>query len=99
MFANHRLEELQARLTELFQTSPAKDIERNIKAALSAGFSRLDLVTREEFEIQSKLIGRMREKLAALESRVAALEAAAGIASRGPEDAARPAAQDPEPGG
>ena len=68
-------EEIGARLSELAANSPAKDLEKNVKALLSSGFSRLDLVTREEFEVQGALLARAQEKLAELERRLAAIEA------------------------
>lgn len=52
-----------------------EDIEQNFRAVLQAGLTRMDLVTREEFEVQQRVLERSREKLAALESRIAALEA------------------------
>jgi BMFP domain-containing protein YqiC len=55
-------------------TSIQADIEKNIRAAMSATFSKLDLVTREEFEIQTQVLDRTREKLEALAHRVAELE-------------------------
>lgn len=71
------LDEIGTRLSELAANSPAKDLEKNVKALLASGFSRLDLVTREEFEVQGALLERAREKLAELERRVALLEAGA----------------------
>ena len=53
------------------------DLQRNLRASLEAALSRLNLVTREEFEIQQAVLQRTREKLKALEARVAALETAA----------------------
>ena len=50
------------------------DVEKNLRAAMQATFAKLDLVTREEFEVQSAVLLRTREKLEALESRVAELE-------------------------
>lgn len=52
------------------------DLEKHLRAGLQAGLARLDLVTREEFEVQAAVLRRSREKLVALEQRVAALEAA-----------------------
>ena len=52
------------------------DLEQNFKAALQAGLGRLDLVTREEFEVQSAVLRRTREKLRALEDRISTLEGA-----------------------
>jgi len=51
------------------------DIEKNIRAVLSATFAKLDLVTREEFDVQTQVLHRTREKLEALEQRVNELEA------------------------
>lgn len=67
--------DLQAKLGQAFENSPAKDIEKNVKAMLTQGFSKLDLVTREEFDIQTQVLARTRAKLEALEARVAELEA------------------------
>jgi ubiquinone biosynthesis accessory factor UbiK len=68
------LSELQTKISEVLQQSPAKDIEKNLKAMLNQGFSKLDLLTREEFEIQSDVLQRTRARLEALEARVAELE-------------------------
>ena len=68
------LSELQSRITEVLQQSPAKDLEKNMKSMLSQGFSRLDLLTREEFDVQAEVLARTRARLEALEARVAELE-------------------------
>ena len=70
------LEDFSAKMSALFANSPAKDIEKNAKAMISGMFAKLDLVTREEFDIQAQVLARTREKLQALESRVEALEKA-----------------------
>jgi len=69
------LDEISSRLSELIAASPAKDIEKNARALLASTFARLDLVTREEFDVQAAILARTREKLSALEAKVAALEA------------------------
>jgi len=69
------LEDLSARLAELAQSNPAKDLEKNFRGMLSSAFSRLDLVSREEYDVQGQVLARTREKLAALEARLAGLEA------------------------
>jgi BMFP domain-containing protein YqiC len=56
------------------QHSPAKDLEANLRAMLLQGFAKLDLLTREEFELQTEVLARTRAKLEALEKRVAELE-------------------------
>ncbi len=68
------LDELSAKLKEVFANSPARDIEKNLRAMLAATFARLDLVTRQEFEIQSDVLARTREKLVQLEAKLAELE-------------------------
>ena len=73
-------EEISGRLSALIAASPAADIEKNVRALLTGFFSRLDLVSREEFDIQSQVLLRTREKLKALEERVARLENHGGSA-------------------
>jgi len=68
-------DEIQSKINEALEKSPAKDIEKNVKAMMNQGFAKLDLVTREEFDIQAQILAKTREKLHALEVRVAALEA------------------------
>lgn len=69
------LDEIGSKVSELLASSPAKDLEKNARALLASGFSKLDLVTREEFEVQREVLARTREKLTELEHRVARLEA------------------------
>ncbi len=68
-------DDMQARINKVIENSPAKDIEKNVKAMLNSGFAKLDLVTREEFEVQAQVLAKTRARLEALEARVAALEA------------------------
>lgn len=68
-------EDLSAKVSEFLAASPAKDVEKNLRALLSAAFAKLDLATREELDIQAKVLARTREKLSELEARVAELEA------------------------
>ena len=69
------LDDLSARISEFLAASPAKDVEKNLQALLSAAFAKLDLATRAELEVQAKVLARSREKLSQLEARVAELEA------------------------
>ena len=71
---NRIFDDISARVSEVLAKSPAKDIEKNLRGMLSSAFSRLDLVTREEFDVQAKVLARTRENLVALEARVAELE-------------------------
>jgi BMFP domain-containing protein YqiC len=68
-------EDLSAKLNEVASSGPAKDFERNARALLAQGFAKLDLVTREEFDVQTQVLARAREQLNALEARIAELEA------------------------
>jgi BMFP domain-containing protein YqiC len=72
--------EMAGKVSEVLAMSPARDIEKNLKAALAAWLSRLDLVTREEFDVQTEVLARTRDRLRELETRLARLEAdAAGV--------------------
>jgi BMFP domain-containing protein YqiC len=75
MLNTKTFDELAARVGQAIQNSPAKDIEKNVKAMLSSGLSRLDLVTRAEFDVQAQVLLKTREKLEALEKRLTDLEA------------------------
>jgi len=68
------VDEIGDRLRQVFEASPAKDLERNVRAALTNVFSRLDLVTREEFDVQREVLLRTRERLVELEQKLAELE-------------------------
>jgi ubiquinone biosynthesis accessory factor UbiK len=75
MQQNRMFEDLSGKISALLAQSPAKDVEKNLRALLTSFFARLDLVTREEFDVQAKLLARSREQLSALEARVAELDA------------------------
>jgi len=68
------LREIDQRLREAFAQSPAADLEKNLRALMTGFFARLDLVTREEFDVQRQVLLRTREKLEALEAQIAELE-------------------------
>jgi BMFP domain-containing protein YqiC len=65
---------MAARIGEAVRASPAKDLEKNVRAMLGTLFTKLDLVTRDEFEVQAQVLLRTREKLEQLEQRLKALE-------------------------
>lgn len=74
MLSQKLFEEISNKINETIAASPAKDIEKNIRAMMASTFSRLDLVTREEFDVQQEVLLRTREKLEQLEARLARLE-------------------------
>ncbi|MBC3832395.1 accessory factor UbiK family protein [Undibacterium amnicola] len=75
MEPNQFFNDMQTKMQQALENSPAKDIEKNLKAMMSQGFAKLDLVTREEFDIQAQVLAKTRSKLEALELRIAELEA------------------------
>ena len=75
MLNKNVIDEINAKVSEIMQNSPAKDIEKNIRVLLSGAFSRLELVTRDEFDVQQEVLQRTREKLMILEAQFADLEA------------------------
>jgi BMFP domain-containing protein YqiC len=74
MIDSRLLDDLRTRIEAALRDSPAQDIERNLRALLASWFDRLDLVLREDFEVQKKLLERAQARLAELETRVAELE-------------------------
>jgi BMFP domain-containing protein YqiC len=75
MLNTKAFDEIAARIGKVIESSPAKDIEKNVKAMLASSLSRLDLVPRAEFEVQAQVLLKTREKLEALERRLAEIEA------------------------
>lgn len=69
------LDEINEKMKAVLAQGPAADIEKNLRALLAGAFSRLDLVTREEFDVQREVLLRTRAKLVELEKKVTALEA------------------------
>lgn len=74
-FTPATLDELAMRIGKAIEASPARDFERNVRALLASGLAQLDVVSRQEFDIQAQVLLRTREKLERLEARVAELEA------------------------
>jgi len=74
MLNSKAFDDLATRIGKAIENSPAKDIEQNVRAMLSSGLSRLDLVPRAEFDVQAQVLLKTREKLEALEARLAEIE-------------------------
>ena len=68
------LDEISTKVNEVIAQSPVKDVEQNMRILLSGVFTKLDLVTRDEFNVQQEMLIRTREKLTELESIVTELE-------------------------
>ena len=78
MIDRRLFEDLGARITDTLRQSPAQDVEKNLRALLASWFDRMDLVLREDFEVQKRLLKKAQARLAALEARVAELESRTG---------------------
>ncbi len=74
MIAKQLFEEAASKIGETLANSPAKDFEKNAKAMLGSAFNKMDLVTREEYDIQQQILIKTRVKLSELEARLAQLE-------------------------
>lgn len=90
---NFRIDEIARRLLE--SVPPAlrtvqKDLETNFRAVLRSSLSKLDLVTRDEFDTQTRVLERTRARLAELEARLLALEGSTGPAGPGAPGAIPP---------
>lgn len=68
------IDDIAARIRGLAEQGPGADFDRNVRALLAGFFNRLDLVTREEYDVQREVLLRTREKLTQLEAKVAELE-------------------------
>jgi BMFP domain-containing protein YqiC len=75
MEKNNFFQDFQQRVNKVLENSPARDIEKNVKAMMTQGLSKLDVVTREEFDIQSQVLAKTRARLEQLEARLAEFEA------------------------
>jgi len=74
MLDTHKINEISNKIKEVMATSPLADVEKNLNALLKGAFTKMELVTREEFEVQAGVLRHTREKLEALEARLAELE-------------------------
>ena len=76
---NRALDDLNNKIKELLANTPAADMQKNLRALLQSTFAKLDLVTREEFDVQRAVLLRAREKITQLEARLAELERDTGM--------------------
>ncbi len=74
MFDQKTLDQLTAAVSSVLPQQLASDVKRNMRAALQAALDRLNLVTREELEVQEAVLARTRQKLQELEKKITALE-------------------------
>lgn len=75
MLDNTKINEISNKIKELINNSPLSDIEKNLNALLEGAFTKMGLVSREEFDVQAEVLRNTREKLLQLEAKLAELEA------------------------
>lgn len=75
MFDTNKINEMSNKIKEVVNSSPLADLEKNINALLKSMFTKMELVTREEFEVQAEVLRNTRQKLDLLEAKLAELEA------------------------
>lgn len=73
------MEDFQKNLADLIAKSPAADVERNVRAMMSQAFTKMDLVTREEFDVQADLLARTRARVDQLAAQVESLQSARSV--------------------
>lgn len=76
MLDAQKINEISNKIKEVVSSSPLGDVEKNLNALLRGMFTKMELVTREEFEVQAEVLRNTRQKLELLEARLAELESA-----------------------
>ena len=74
MFSSDKINEISNKINEMIKSSPLADVEKNINALIKGAFTKMELVSREEFDVQAEVLRNTREKLVKLEATLAELE-------------------------
>ena len=74
MFNSEKINEISSKINEMVKSSPLADVEKNINALIKSAFTKMELVSREEFDVQTEVLRNTREKLGLLEAKLAELE-------------------------
>ena len=74
MFSADKINEISNKINEMIKSSPLADVEKNIYALIKGAFTKMELVSREEFDVQAEVLRNTREKLVKLEATLAELE-------------------------
>jgi BMFP domain-containing protein YqiC len=82
LFSNEKVKELSFKIKQLIDSSPISELESNIHALIQGMLTKMELVSREEFDIQSALLARTQQQLRALEEKMTALEQASALESK-----------------
>jgi ubiquinone biosynthesis accessory factor UbiK len=76
MFNSQLINDLSSKINDIINNSPLQDVEKNINALIRGAFTKMELVSREEFDVQAEVLRNAREQLANLEAKLSSLEAA-----------------------
>ena len=74
MFNSEKINEISSKINEMIKLSPLADVEKNINALIKSAFTKMELVSREEFDVQADVLRNVRDKLVLLEEKLAELE-------------------------
>ncbi len=77
MFNSDKINEISSKINDMIKNSPLADVEKNVNALIKGAFTKMELVSREEFDVQTEVLRNTREKLEILEKKLAELEAKA----------------------
>ena len=75
MIDQKKIQEISDKISEIIENSPISDMQNNVNALLQNTFTKLELVSREEFDVQTQVLKRTREKIEELERKLDALQA------------------------
>lgn len=75
MLNSPQFQELSNKIKDIVKSSPLADVDKNVHALIKGALTKMELVTREEFDVQAEVLRNAREQLLALETKLAALEA------------------------
>ena len=74
MFNSQLINDLSSKINDIIKNSPLQEVEKNINALIRGAFTKMELVSRDEFEVQVEVLRKAREQLATLEEKLSALE-------------------------
>lgn len=74
MLSAEKISEISNKINEVIKSSPLADIEKNVNALIRGAFTKMELVSREEFDVQAQVLQNTRDKLVQLEQKLAQLE-------------------------
>ena len=76
LFSNEKIKELSFKIKQLIDSSPISELENNLHALIQGALPKMELVSREEFDIQTALLARTQQQLKQLEEKISQLEQA-----------------------